>query len=90
MRLDQLSPNVIIKGPIFPEPVQIIIVTPVGEALKVIARGLQSGRVHEPILLPAQLDSLEAVTTQTFDGDPVRFRLAIKALRLGLAYESDP
>ncbi|MBZ5497930.1 MAG: DEAD/DEAH box helicase [Acidobacteriia bacterium] len=90
MRLDQLGPNIIIKGPIFPEPVQIIVVNPVGEAFKVIAKGLQSGRVHEPILSPAQLDSLEAVTTQTFDGDAVRFRLAIEALRLGLAYEYDP
>jgi len=90
MRLDQLGPNVIIKGPIFPEPVQIIIVSPVGAAFKVIAKGLKSGRVHEPILSLAQLDSLEAVTTQTFDGDAVRFRLAIEALRLGLAYEYDP
>jgi hypothetical protein len=37
MRLDQLGPNVIINGPIFPEPVQIIIVNPVGAAFKVIA-----------------------------------------------------
>ncbi len=90
MRLDQLGPNAIIKGPIFPEPVQVIIVTPVGAAFKVVARGLQSGRVHEPILSPAQFDSLEAVITQTFDGDAVRFRLAIEALRLGLTYEYDP
>ena len=90
MRLDQLAPNVIIRGPILPEAVQVIVVIPLGEAVKIVAKGLETGQVHEPILSPAQLESLEAVTTQTFDGDAARFRLAIEALRLGLAYEYDP
>jgi superfamily II DNA or RNA helicase len=90
MRLDQLAPNVILKGAIFPEPVQVIVVIPVGESLKIVAKGLHTGLVHEPVLSPAQLESIQVVVTQTFDGDATRFRLAIEAQRLGLAYEYDP
>jgi superfamily II DNA or RNA helicase len=91
MQLDQLKPNIIIRGPVFPEPVQMITFTRVGNAVKVICKGLTSGQVHEPILTLDQLDLLTAVTVaEHFDGDANNFRLGIEALRLGLAYEYDP
>jgi len=87
----QLKPNVIVRGPIFPEPVQVIMVTPLGDAVKVIGKGLETGQVHDTILDATQLASLEATPEkEPFDGDPFRFRLGIEALRLGLAYEYDP
>lgn len=91
MRLDQLKSNIIVKGAIFPEPVQVIVVVPMGEAVKLIGKGLTSGKVHEPILNAEQLASLEATPEkEPFDGDPNKFRLGIEALRLELAYEYDP
>ncbi len=91
MVLSQLKPNVIVKGPIFPEPVQIISVTPMGKSVKLIGKGLKTGQVHEPILNSDQLASLEATPEkEPFDGDPLKFRLGIEALRIGLAYEYDP
>jgi superfamily II DNA or RNA helicase len=91
MQLDQLKPNVIVHGAIFPEPVQVIVVIPMGNSVKLIGKGLNSGKVHEPILNAAQLASLEATPDkEPFDGDALRFRLGIEALRLGLAYEYDP
>lgn len=91
MRLDQLKPNIIVRGAIFPEPVQVIVVVPMGEAVKLIGKGLTSGKVHEPILDAEQLASLEATPEkEPFDGDPNKFRLGIEALRLELAYEYDP
>lgn len=91
MRLDQLKPNIIVRGAIFPEPVQVIVVVPMGEAVKLIGKGLTSGKVHEPILNAEQLASLEATPEkEPFDGDPNKFRLGIEALRLELAYEYDP
>ena len=91
MQLDQLKPNVIVRGAIFPEPVQVIVVVPMGNSVKLIGKGLTTGKVHEPILNAEQLASLEATPDkEPFDGDALRFRLGIEALRLGLAYEYDP
>src|SRR5947208_9874757 len=91
MQLDQLKPNVIVHGAIFPEPVQVIVVVPMGNSVKLIGKGLTTGKVHEPILNAEQLASLEATPEkEPFDGDALRFRLGIEALRLGLAYEYDP
>jgi len=91
MQADQLKPNVIVYGPIFPEPVQVITTIPLGESIKLIGKGLKSGKVHDPVLSPEQLATLEATPEQEpFDGDPKHFRLGIEALRLALAYEYDP
>jgi hypothetical protein len=91
MQREQLKPNVVIRGPIFPEPVQVIVTVSLGEAVKVIAKGLRTGQVHEPVLSAEQLERLEASPDkEPFDGDPHRFRLGVEALRLGLAYEHDP
>jgi hypothetical protein len=91
MQRDQLKPNVILRGPIFPEPVQVIVAVPMGDAVKVVAKGLRTGQVHEPVLNAEQLARLEASPEkEPFDGDPHKFRLGIEALRLGLAYEYDP
>ena len=91
MKIDQLKPNITVRGPIFPEPVQIITTIPMGDSVKLIGKGLNTGQVHEPILNSDQLTQLEASPEkEPFDGDPQKFRLGIEALRLGLAYEYDP
>ena len=91
MTVDQLKPNKVLRGPIFPEPVQVIVAIPMGDAVKLIAKGLNTSRVYEPILTPDKLATLETTPdTEPFDGDSQRFRLAIEAMRLALAYEYDP
>src|SRR5437773_11993072 len=91
MLLAELKPNVVVRGPIFPEPVQVIVSIPMGASIKLIGKGLVTGQVHEPILDADQVATLEAAPAKPpFDGDPQRFRLGIEALRLGLAYEYDP
>ena len=81
MQLDQLKPNVIVRGPIFPEPVQVITTVAMGASVKLIGKGLKTGQVHEPILSADQLAQLEATPeTEPFDGDPKHFRLGV-ALR---------
>lgn len=87
----QLKPNVIVHGAILPEPVQVIVAIPMGEAIKLVGKGLKTGQVHEPILNAAQLALLECTPEkEPFDGDPLRFKIGIEALRLQLAYEYDP
>src|SRR5216684_4521125 len=91
MMLSQIKPNATLTGPIFPEPVQVIVVVPMGDAVKLIAKGLQTSRVYEPILTPDKLATLQSSPdTEPFDGDPLRFRLAVEAMRLALAFEYDP
>src|ERR1700730_13209445 len=91
MLVEQLKPNIIVRGPIFPEPVQVIVVIPMGASVKLVAKGLSTNQVHELILSAEQLSQLESSPEkEPFDGDPLRFRLGVEAYRLGLAYEYDP
>lgn len=91
MKIYDLKPNIIVRGPIFPEPVQVIVSTPMGQSIKLVGKGLKTGQVYEPILSIDQLSLLEATPEkEPFDGDPKKFRLGIEALRLSLAYEYDP
>src|SRR6266704_3444091 len=91
MEAPELKPNHIVRGAIFPEPVKILTIVPLGDAIKLIGEGLETGRVHQPILSAEQVAALEiSPEKQPFDGDAARFRLGIEAMRLGLAYEYDP
>ena len=80
-----------LRGALFPEPVQVITTIPLGESVKLIGQGLRTNQVYQSILTPEQLSLLEASPErEPFDGDAKKFRLGIEALRLGLAYEYDP
>lgn len=87
-----IKPNSIIKGPIFPEPVQVITTIPFGgSAIKLIGKGLNTNQVYEPVLTAEQIALLTvSPEKELFDGDARKFRLGIEAMRLGLAYEYDP
>ena len=64
---------------------------PLGDAVKLIAIGVQTNQTHQPILSLSQLAALDfSPETEPFDGDARHFRLGIEARRLALAYEYDP
>src|SRR5438552_2466436 len=91
MQIDELKPNVTVHGPLFPEPVQVIVALPMGTSVKLVGKGLRTNRVYEPVLSKEQLALLTAsLATEPFDGDARKFRLGIEGMRLGLAYEYDP
>jgi superfamily II DNA or RNA helicase len=91
MDIDQLKPNLVLRGTLFPEAVQVITTIPLGNSVKLIGQGLRTKQVYQSILTPEQLSLLEASPeTEPFDGDAKKFRLGVEALRLGLAYEYDP
>jgi superfamily II DNA or RNA helicase len=80
-----------VRGPTLPEPVEVLAVVSLGDSLKIIGRGLQTGLTHDPVLTPDQLACLTISADQEpFDGDARLFRLGVEAHRLGLAYEYDP
>lgn len=86
-----LSPGVVVEGPILPEPVEVLAVVPMGSSVKLIGKGLRTGQVRDPILDAAQLAQLTLTPKDPpFDGDPLHFKLGVEAARLGLAYEYDP
>lgn len=87
--LDKLKPNTIIKGNLFPELVHVIIAIPFGTAIKLIGRG-ESNQVYELIIPEDKFSQIEFVEQGSYDGDAIKFRLAVEAIRLGLAYEYDP
>jgi superfamily II DNA or RNA helicase len=91
MNANDLKPGIIVRGPVLPEPIEILVVTPLGDVIKITGAGQKTGQVHQRVLHPEQLQHLEATAeSPPFDGDPARFRLGIEAARLGLAYEYDP
>lgn len=88
---DQLKPDKVLRGPLFAEPVEVLVARPMGDAVKLIGRGLQSGKTIDLILTDEKLKLLETTPdTEPFDGDSKMFRLGIEAMRLGLAFEYDP
>src|ERR1700690_3818714 len=91
MNPQDLKPNIIVRGPMFPEPVKVIRVVPMGGSIKLVGQGMNTGLVHQPILTPAQLANLQgSPEQQPFDGDATKFKLGVEALRLGIAFEYDP
>jgi hypothetical protein len=54
-----IQPNTIVRGAIFAEPVQVIVVVPMDESVKLIGKGLTSRKIHETILNAEQPAGLE-------------------------------
>ena len=91
MIISDIKQNMIVRGAIFPEPVKVITIIPMGDSIKLVCEGMETGKVHQPILNEDQIAELEvSPEKEPFDGDPVKFQLGIEAMRLGLAYEYDP
>src|SRR5947209_4149150 len=91
MNASELKPGIIVRGPMLPEPIEVLVVTPLGDVIKIVGAGQKTGQVHQRVLRLDQFQFLDATPErEPFDGDPSRFRLGIEAARLGLAYEYDP
>src|SRR5256885_3947439 len=91
MNASESRVGIIVRGLVLPEPIEVLIVTPLGDVIKIVGAGQKTGQVHQRVLNSDQLQFLDATPErEPFDGDPVRFRLGIEAARLGLAYEYDP
>ncbi len=70
MSFDQRKPNTVLHGTIFPESVQVLVVIPMGNAVKLVDKGVQSAKIYEPILSTEKAVLLET----TPDTDPLRRR----------------
>jgi hypothetical protein len=75
MEVTALKPGVIIRGPVIPEPIQVVAVIPMGVSTQILGKGLETGQFHDPILSREQIALLKAPPEKApFDGDAKRFR----------------
>jgi len=84
MNRADLKPGVIVRSPMLPEPVEVLVVQPLGEVVKLTGAGQRTGQVHQRVLPAQQLALLEATPeTEPFDGDSLNFKLGVEAARRG-------
>jgi hypothetical protein len=69
VKIDQLKQGIVIRGSIFSEPVKVLTVQIMGNAVKLMGQGINTNQVHQPILTAEQISQLEASPEQEpFDG----------------------
>jgi len=69
MHPTDLKAGVIIRGPVIPEPIQVVAVIPMGASTQLMGKGLATGQFHDPILSQEQIALLTArPETAPFDG----------------------
>jgi len=92
MSFEKLKIGVLVKGPMLPEPIQIVLIQPLGSVVKIGGKGLyDKDKYYERILDKVQISQLQILPAHdVFNGNAERFRLGIEAIRLALAYEYDP
>jgi hypothetical protein len=91
MAIPTIRSGAVVSGPLVPEPIEVVAVTPLGDSIRVFGKGLHTGRAHDIVLSAAQQAHVTVSADQpVFDGDARSFRLGVEAQRLGLAYEYDP
>jgi len=89
-----LEKNMVIEGPLWPEPVRVLSVDHFGTMLQVDAVGTRTRQFYPGIIVTAaQVEALKVLSSargMDFSGDAEAFHLAIEAMRIRLAYEYDP
>lgn len=89
-----IEKDMVLEGPLWPEPVRVLSVDHFGTMLQVDAVGTRSRQFYPGIIVTAaQAETLKVVSSakgMDFSGDPEAFHLAIEAMRIRLAYEYDP
>ena len=44
MNASELKPGIIVRGPVLPEPIEVLVVTPLGDVIKIVARARRADR----------------------------------------------
>ena len=68
---DTLQPGAIVTGgPLFDEPVEVLVVQPLGESVRLIGTGRRTNFTHNVVLNQEQLTLLQlSPASEPFDGD---------------------
>ena len=47
MNASELKPGIIVRGPVLLEPIEVLVVTPLGDVIKIVGAGQKTGQVHQ-------------------------------------------
>ena len=80
-----------LRGPFWPEEIEVVKSCPLGTSLLITSKGLKSRTFYEDALSPAELKQLEVITHSgtAFDGDPEDFFLAAEVHRIRYVHQFD-
>lgn len=91
IKISEAKVNMIIKGPMFSEPIKILQMNNLGNTIQIIGQGINTNTVHMPFIDINEVVSFDSSPEQAnYEGKSKEFKLGIEAMRLGLAYEYDP
>jgi len=88
--MTELKQGITIEAPFLPEPATVILFQQIGLSYKLIAKGERSGKFFDRTISQEQLASISIIEENSYQGNAKKAKLAIEALRIGLAYEYDP
>lgn len=88
--MTELKQGITIEAPFLPEPSTVILFQQIGLSYKLIAKGEHTGDFFDRTISQEQFDSISIIEESSFEGNAKKAKLAVEALRLGLAYEYDP
>ena len=43
MKASELKAGIIVRGPVLPEPIEVLVVTPLGDVIKIVGAGQKTG-----------------------------------------------
>ena len=70
MKSEDRRPNKILRGPLFPELLQVLIAIPMGPAVKLIGKGPNTSKLFDLVLTQEKLAPLHTTpNTEPFGGD---------------------
>ncbi len=81
-----------LRGPFWPEEIEVVKSQPLGTCVLVTGKGLKSRRFYENALSPAELDQVTVISDSgiAFTADPEAFFLAAEAQRVRYVHQFDP
>ncbi len=86
-QIPNVLPGAVVRGQRLSKPVEVFTAIRMGESIKLVGKGLRTGKVDDPTASADQHAQLTVTSsTEPFDGDAVRFQLGIEAERVALAY----
>jgi SNF2 family DNA or RNA helicase len=90
----QLAKGTILEGPYWPEPVRVLATQLRDDRIEIDAVGTRTERYYSTLPHLEEFEKNVEIRARragpSFTADPLHFRLAVEAQRIGLAYEYDP
>ncbi len=90
--MERLSPGQIVTGPYWDEPLRVLSIRRIGQAVQLEAVGQRTQHFYSRLLYPSDLELIQIATptVRAFHGNAEAFFLALESHRIRMAYQFDP